>query len=224
VFSGGFRRSGLFGLVGVFVVAGVVAAIALTTGEGQSNPKTTYALIFGVLAVFFIVLFALQRSDMEKVATGSVRGTERAVAEGGRPIENPTTMSEPELWAALAVKPIDAEAVKARSQMWDSGRRSLRLGMIVTLLIFLTVPSIYLFESFLPLLIGGPLIAIGLLTRPVAFLLAGEMLVAYLIGHAPRGPWPVRNGGMQALQFGCIFVHLVAAGPGSLAVDSAHRK
>lgn len=172
----GFRRSGLFGLIGVFVVAGAVAAIALTTGEGQSNPKTTYALIFGVLAVFFIVLFALQRSDMNRAATGSVRGTERAAAEGGRAIENPTTMSEPELWAALAVKPIDDAAVKARSQMWDSGRRSLRLGMIVTLLIFLTVPSIYLFESFLPLLIGGPLIAIAAVYGSVRALAPGGEL------------------------------------------------
>lgn len=68
--------------------------------------------------------------------------------------------------------------------------------------------------------IGGPLLAIGLLTRPVAFVLAGEMLVAYRIGHVLLGFWPVRNGGVQALQFCCIFVHLAAAGPGSLAVDS----
>ena len=59
--------------------------------------------------------------------------------------------------------PIDAEAVRARGRMWDSGRRSLRLGMVVTLLIFLTVPAIYLLESFVPLLIGGPLIAIAAL-------------------------------------------------------------
>lgn len=161
MFSGGFRRSGLIGLIGVIVVAGIVVVIAFTTGEGQSNPKTTYALIFGVLAVFMVILFALQRSDMERAAGASVRGTERAVAEGGRAIENPTTMEEPELWAALAVKPIDDEAVKARSQAWDAGRRSLRLGMIVTLLIFLTVPSIYLLESFVPLLIGGPLIVLA---------------------------------------------------------------
>jgi len=161
VFSGGFRRSGLFGLIGVFVVAAVVVVIALNTGEGQSNPKTTYALIFGVVAIFMVILFILQRSDMERAATGSVRGTERAVAEGGQPIENPMTVSEPELWAALAVRPIDEAAIEARSTMWDAGRRSLRLGMIVTLLIFLTVPSIYLLESFVPLLIGGPLIAIA---------------------------------------------------------------
>jgi len=189
VFSGGFKRSGLFGLIGVFVVAGLVVVIATTTGEGQSNPKTTYALIFGVLAVFFIVLFALQRSDMERAAGSSVRGTERAVAEGGRTIENPTTMSEPELWAALAVKPIDDEAVKARSQMWDAGRRSLRLGMIVTLLIFLTVPSIYLFESFVPLLIGGPLIALAAVYGSIRALApGGEMDSGYQKVGAAMAP------------------------------------
>lgn len=176
MFSGGFKRSSRFGLIGVIVVAGLVVVIATTTGEGQSNPKMTYALIFGVLAVFMIILFALQRSDMERVAGTSVKGTERAVAEGGRTIENPTTMEEPQLWAALAVKPIDAEAVRARSQGWDAGRRSLRLGMIVTLLIFLTVPSIYLFESFVPLIIGGPLIALAAIFGSIRALAPGGEL------------------------------------------------
>jgi hypothetical protein len=180
VFSGGFRRSSLFGLFGVIAVAVIVAAIALTTGEGQSNPKTTYALVFGVLAVFMVILFALQRSDMERVAGRSASGTERAVAEGGREIENPTTMEEPALWAGLAVKPIDREAIRARSQMWDAGRRSLRLGMIVTLLIFLTVPPIYILESFVPLLIGGPLIVIAALYGSVRALApGGEMDSGY---------------------------------------------
>jgi hypothetical protein len=159
--AGGFKRSSRFGLIGVFVVAAIVAAIALTTSGNEANPKGTLALIFGVLAVFFVILFVLQRSDLERVAGSSTRDSERAAAEGGRKIDNPMTMDEAELWAALAIKPIPAEAVRARSQAWDSSRRSLRLGMIVTLLIFLTVPSIYLLESFVPLLIGGPLILIA---------------------------------------------------------------
>ena len=68
--------------------------------------------------------------------------------------------------------------------------------------------------------IGGPLIAIGLLTRPVAFLLAGEMLVAYLIAHLPQGSWPINNGGIVPLLFGFIFLHLAAAGPGAMALES----
>ena len=109
------------------------------------------------------MLFALQRSDLERAA-GTERRRDRARRRrGGRQVDNPTTMAEPELWAALAVTPIDADAVRARGEMWDSGRRSLRLAMVVTLLIFLTVPAIYLLESFVPLLIGGPLIVIAAL-------------------------------------------------------------
>jgi hypothetical protein len=160
--AGGFKRSGLFGLIGVVVVAIVIAVIASTAGN-EANPKGTLALIFGVLAVFVVILFVLQRSDLERVAGGDAKAVQRTVAEGSERIENPTTMGEQQLWAALAVRPIDNEAIKARAQMWDAGRRSLRLGMIVALLIFLTVPSIYLFESFVPLLIGGPLIVIAAL-------------------------------------------------------------
>jgi hypothetical protein len=178
--SGGFRRSSRFGLIDVFVVMAIVAAIGLTMGQGEANPKLALGLIFGVIAIFCVLLFAFQRSDLERVAGKSAGGTERAVAEGGRAIENPTTMEEPELWAALAVKPIGREAIEARTQMWDAGRRSLRLGMIVTLLIFLTVPPIYLFESFVPLLIGGPLIAIAAVYGSVRALApGGEMDSGY---------------------------------------------
>ena len=178
--SGGFKRSGAFGIVGVFVVAAVVIVIATTTGQGEANPKLTLGLIFGVIALFCAVLFALQRSDLERVAETSVRESERAAAAGGRAIENPTTMSEPDLWAALAVKPINADAVSARTQMWDVGRRSQRLAMIVTLLIFLTVPAIYLTESFVPLLIGGPLIAIAAIYGSIrAVAPGGEMDQGY---------------------------------------------
>jgi hypothetical protein len=177
--AGGFKRSGLFGLIGVVVVAIVVALIA-STASNEANPKGTLALIFGVIAVFVVILFALQRSDLERVSGDDAKAVQRAVAEGDGRIENPATMGEQQLWAALALKPIDSEAIKARAQMWDAGRRSLRLGMIVTLLIFLTVPSIYLFESFLPLLIGGPLIVIAALYGSFRALApGGEMDSAY---------------------------------------------
>lgn len=177
--AGGFKRSGLFGLIGVVVVAIVIAVIASSAGN-EANPKGTLALIFGVIAVFVVILFVLQRSDLERVAGGDAKAVQRAVAEGGGKVEDPTTMGEQQLWAALAIKPIDNEAIKARAQMWDAGRRSLRLGMIVTLLIFLTVPSIYLFESFLPLLIGGPLIVIAALYGSFRALApGGEMDSAY---------------------------------------------
>ncbi len=130
---GGFRRSGLFGLIGVVVVAIVVAVIATSSGSGEANPKGTMALIFGVIAVFVVILFVLQRSDLEKVSGGDAKAVQRAVAEGGGKIENPTTMEEPRLWAALAVRPIDNEAIKARGSMWDAGRLSQKLAWVVML-------------------------------------------------------------------------------------------
>ena len=189
MFSGGFRRSGLFGLIGVIVVAGLVVVIATTTGEGQSNPKTTYALIFGVLAVFLVVLFALQRSDLDKVAGGDAKGVQRAVAKGKVAIDDPTRMPEQQLWASLAVAPIDDAAIEARGSMWDAGRRSQHLAWVVTLLIFLTVPSIYIFESFLPLLIGGPLIALAAIQGAARALMpGGEMDSGYQKVGAAMAP------------------------------------
>lgn len=71
--------------------------------------------------------------------------------------------SQLKLWAALAIEPIDADARKAQAEMWDASRSGLKLGAIVFALIFLTVPAVYLLESFVPLLIGGPLIVIAAL-------------------------------------------------------------
>jgi len=141
----------------------LVAVIATTTGQGEANPKTTLALIFGVIAVFVVVLLVLQRSDLERAAGGDAVKSARAAAEAGQQVEDPTKMEEAELWAALAVAPIDADAIKARSEMWDVGRRGIKLGAVIFVLIFLTVPTMYLTESFVPLLIGGPLIVIAAL-------------------------------------------------------------
>src|SRR4051794_22432012 len=63
-----------------------------------------------------------------------------------------------------------------------------------------------------------------LLTRPAAFLLAGEMAVAYWIVHAPRNLFPALNGGDAAILYCFIFLFLVFAGPGALSVDGAQRE
>jgi len=75
-------------------------------------------------------------------------------------------------------------------------------------------------------LIGGPLVMMGLFTRPVAFLLSGEMAVAYFHSHQPRGFWPIQNHGEEAVLFCFIFLFLSAAGGGPLSVDEwlARRK
>jgi hypothetical protein len=140
VFSGDFKRSSRFGLIGVFVVAALAAVIGLTMGEGESSPTLALALIFGVIGIFVVVLLLLQRSDLEHAAGGDAAARSRAAAEGGGPVEDPAALSEAQLWAALATGPIDADAVEAQSEMWDVSRRSFRLGAIVFTLIFLTVP------------------------------------------------------------------------------------
>ena len=188
---GGFKRSGLFAIFGIVAIAAIVVVVGLSSDPADANPKEMFALIFGVLAVFFVILFALQRADLARVSGADARGATRGAAEGGRKIESPTTMEDAELWAAMAVEPIDAEAVKARSAGWEAGRRSQSLGMIVTLLIFLTVPPIYFFESFVPLLIGGPLIVIAALWGSIRALMpGGEMDKGYEnvgVAMAPLG-------------------------------------
>ncbi|MEX2571194.1 MAG: DoxX family protein [Gemmatimonadota bacterium] len=71
---------------------------------------------------------------------------------------------------------------------------------------------------------GGLLIVVGLATRPVAAVLALEMLAAYLMAHVPQGIWPIQNGGEPALLYMFIFLYLAAAGPGRFSVDGARNR
>ena len=67
---------------------------------------------------------------------------------------------------------------------------------------------------------GGILILLGLFTRPVAFILAGEMAVAYWQFHAPKGFWPIVNGGTDAAIFCFVFLFLSTAGAGPWGLDA----
>ena len=71
---------------------------------------------------------------------------------------------------------------------------------------------------------GGFLIVIGLLTRPVAFLLAGEMAVAYFTAHAPRNFWPILNHGEHTVLYCFIFLYLFATRAGPFSVDAALQR
>jgi putative oxidoreductase len=68
-------------------------------------------------------------------------------------------------------------------------------------------------------LAGGLLVLVGLVTRPAAFLLSGEMAVAYFMAHAPRGFYPIVNQGELAILFCFVFLFLSAAGAGALSLD-----
>jgi len=72
-------------------------------------------------------------------------------------------------------------------------------------------------------LFGGLLMLIGLFSRPVAFLLSGEMAVAYFMAHAPQGFWPLLNKGELAVMYCFIFLYLFVAGGGSWSVDRLRR-
>ena len=66
---------------------------------------------------------------------------------------------------------------------------------------------------------GGLLLLFGVFTRPVAFILSGEMAFAYWMAHAPRNPFPVLNGGDAAILYCFVFLYLFAAGGGAWSVD-----
>jgi putative oxidoreductase len=71
--------------------------------------------------------------------------------------------------------------------------------------------------------VGGSLLLLGLFTRPVAFILSGQMAVAYFMVHFPQSFWPVLNGGEPAMLFCFVFLYLAAAGAGPWSLDALLR-
>ena len=73
-------------------------------------------------------------------------------------------------------------------------------------------------------LVGGLLLLVGLFSRPVAFVLSGEMAVAYWMVHAPQSTFPMINGGDAAILYCFVFLLIAAAGPGPWSVDASMRR
>jgi putative oxidoreductase len=73
-------------------------------------------------------------------------------------------------------------------------------------------------------LIGGALLILGLLTRPAAFILSGEMAVAYFMVHAPKSFYPLINGGTLAIMYCFACLYLSTAGAGPWSVDAAMKR
>ena len=73
-------------------------------------------------------------------------------------------------------------------------------------------------------LIGGALLILGLWTQPVAFLLSGEMAIAYFYAHAPKDFFPLINGGTLAIMYCFSFLYLATAGAGPWSVDAAMKR
>jgi putative oxidoreductase len=83
--------------------------------------------------------------------------------------------------------------------------------------------SLYGLAGALELVLGA-LVLIGLFTRFAAFILAGEMAFAYFMGHAPRGFYPILNGGDLAIMLCFVFLYLSTAGAGPWSVDASRGK
>ena len=73
-------------------------------------------------------------------------------------------------------------------------------------------------------LVGGILIVLGLFTRITAFILSGEMAVAYFMVHAPKGPYPMVNMGELAVLYCFVFLYFAAAGAGPWSIDALRRR
>jgi putative oxidoreductase len=73
-------------------------------------------------------------------------------------------------------------------------------------------------------LVGGLFLLLGLFTRPVAFLLAGEMAVAYAMAHTPRGFWPILNHGELAVLYCFLYLYLAAVGGGPWSLDGLRQR
>jgi putative oxidoreductase len=73
-------------------------------------------------------------------------------------------------------------------------------------------------------LIGGALLLLGLFSRPVAFICAGEMAVAFFKVHFPQGFWTISNGGELAVLYCFVWLYISAAGPGPLSVDALRHR
>jgi len=71
---------------------------------------------------------------------------------------------------------------------------------------------------------GGLLMLVGLFTRPVAFVLAGEMAVAYFQFHFPQSFWPTVNGGISSMLYCFVWLYISAAGPGPWSLDALRRR
>jgi putative oxidoreductase len=97
---------------------------------------------------------------------------------------------------------------------------------------FFHIPPVPMFAHLPPLLwaqgvielVGGGLMVLGLLTRPTAFILSGDMAVAYFEAHLPRSFFPALNGGMAAILFCFVFFYIFFAGPGPWSLDRALRR
>lgn len=84
-------------------------------------------------------------------------------------------------------------------------------------------PSLFWFAGAIEI-VGGALLALGLFTRPVAFILSGQMAVAYFMAHAPNSFFPIENGGDAAVLYCFVFLFFAVAGGGAWSLDKLRQR
>src|SRR5207247_10828462 len=125
--------------------------------------------------------------------------------------------------------------VRGRWRSWAPRLRSLLRSVAAFMFILAGTTKLFAFPAGVPPndpwmsemglggaleVFGGGLVLLGLFTRPVAFLLSGEMAFAYFIGHAPHGFWTVLNQGAPAVVYCFLFLYFSAAGAGPWSLDA----
>jgi putative oxidoreductase len=125
--------------------------------------------------------------------------------------------------AAWAPRLLSILRIMAGLMLLEHGTAKLLKFPVVATMVNLNLSSMPGIAGFFEL-IGGALLLIGLFTRPVAFILSGMTAVAYFTAHAPRGFFPILNGGELAALYCFAFLYLAAAGPGPWSLDAQRRK
>jgi hypothetical protein len=157
--SGGFRRSSMFGIVGVVVVMVAVAVIALQYGSGTAHPTGALIAIVAIVFGFIAVLMVLQRRDLNKVSGAAER---EALADVG-PVSDPTTVPPGSLIAAMAVRPVDERALSGTAAAWGVARGSMNSAAVMVVLIFLAMAPWIIFQWKWSLIVMLPIIGVYLL-------------------------------------------------------------
>lgn len=151
----GFARSRRYGFIGVAVVGGGSAVIALLFGQGNANPTGAYVGIFVLIFGFVAGLLYLQRRDLDSTETRAKKEAAGSVTE----VTDPTTANSRSLLAALAIEPIDEVALEdASDYTWQMGRSSISSGAILMVLIGCAVIPWQLFQTYWTLYLFVPII------------------------------------------------------------------
>jgi hypothetical protein len=164
------RRSGAFWVFWLAAAAAGCAAVALSTGQHQADPRGTLAGVFGIIALYFVVFFVVRLREVAAGKTADLRGAERGAK---LTIHDPTTLTDSELYGAMAIRPLDPTALKARAELWETERKGTSSGALIVILIFLSVPPIYFFHTFVPTIVGAVVIGTFGLVKSVQLMGAG---------------------------------------------------